>query len=53
MFKMFQGHTSVGALGDSFYEYLIKEWLQNRTDTQAKEMYDEAIDVSSTVFIKV
>jgi len=26
--------------GDSFYEYLIKSWLQsNRTDAQARRMY--------------
>ena len=22
-------HTSLGALGDSFYEYLLKEWLRS------------------------
>lgn len=39
-----QRHTSIGALGDSFYEYLIKEYIQNRTDIQAKNMYDESIN---------
>ena len=24
-----QEHTSLGALGDSFYEYLLKEWLRS------------------------
>lgn len=27
--KWGQQHTSVGALGDSFYEYLLKEWLRS------------------------
>lgn len=41
--KWGQQHTSVGALGDSFYEYLLKEWLRSgRRDEQAKEMFDEA-----------
>lgn len=35
---------SLGALGDSFYEYLLKSWLQSgQTDDDAKEMYDEAM----------
>lgn len=38
-------HYSVGALGDSFYEYLLKVWiLNNRTDSNIKQMYDVAID---------
>eukprot|EP00092_Neocalanus_flemingeri_P022741 GFUD01024661.1.p1 GENE.GFUD01024661.1~~GFUD01024661.1.p1 ORF type:complete len:559 (+),score=150.76 GFUD01024661.1:124-1800(+) len=38
-----ENHCSVGALGDSFYEYLIKEWLRTgKTDEQAKKMFDEA-----------
>ena len=33
----------MGALGDSFYEYLLKEWLRSgKTDNIAKEMFDEA-----------
>ncbi|CAD5207522.1 unnamed protein product [Bursaphelenchus okinawaensis] len=37
-------HVSIGALGDSFYEYLLKVWLQtDRTDSGAKRMYDEAM----------
>ena len=36
--------VSLGARGDSFYEYLLKAWLQSgKTDTEAREMYDEAI----------
>merc|ERR1719228_1944602 len=41
--KWGQQHTSMGALGDSFYEYLLKEWLRSgKTDLQAKKMFDEA-----------
>lgn len=35
----------MGALGDSFYEYLLKMWIQSgRTDAIARRMYDEAMD---------
>lgn len=35
---------SLGALGDSFYEYLLKSWIQSgQTDTEAREMYDNAM----------
>jgi len=41
--KWGQQHTSMGALGDSFYEYLLKEWLRSgKTDNTAKEMFDQA-----------
>lgn len=37
-------HISLGALGDSFYEYLLKSWIQsNKTDNATREMYDEAM----------
>lgn len=40
------GHVSMGALGDSFYEYLLKSWFQSgKTDTEARRMYDEAVKV--------
>jgi mannosyl-oligosaccharide alpha-1,2-mannosidase len=40
-------HVSVGGLGDSFYEYLIKSWLMSaKTDMEAKNMYYEALEVS-------
>jgi mannosyl-oligosaccharide alpha-1,2-mannosidase len=36
-------HISLGALGDSFYEYLIKSYLlTNKTDSQAIRMHKEA-----------
>ena len=42
--KWGQQHMSMGALGDSFYEYLLKAWLQsNQEDQEAREMYDEAM----------
>ncbi|BFZ09518.1 hypothetical protein BsWGS_12557 [Bradybaena similaris] len=42
--KWGQYHVSMGALGDSFYEYLLKQWLMsNKTDTEARQMYDDAM----------
>lgn len=39
-------HVSVGALGDSFYEYLLKAWLQsNKTNLEALEMFHAAVKV--------
>lgn len=36
-------HVSLGALGDSFYEYLIKSYVQtDHKDTQAYKMYKNA-----------
>ncbi|KAF3850184.1 hypothetical protein F7725_019903 [Dissostichus mawsoni] len=38
-----QHHVSVGGLGDSFYEYLLKAWLMSdKTDDEAKKMYYDA-----------
>lgn len=35
---------SMGGLGDSFYEYLLKSWLQSgKTDVEAREMFDDAM----------
>jgi hypothetical protein len=37
--------VTFGALGDSFYEYLLKVWLQGgRKETWLREMYDKAMD---------
>lgn len=37
-----QHHMSMGALGDSFYEYLLKSWIQsNGEDMQALQMFQE------------
>lgn len=36
---------SIGAQGDSFYEYLIKSWvLSNGTDGQSRRMFDTSAD---------
>jgi len=38
-------HVSVGALGDSFYEYLLKQFIiSGKTDLNAKKLYDDAIE---------
>uniref|UniRef100_A0A914DTM2 alpha-1,2-Mannosidase n=1 Tax=Acrobeloides nanus TaxID=290746 RepID=A0A914DTM2_9BILA len=43
--KWCQKHISVGALGDSFYEYLLKGWIiNNKNDTALKGMYDAAVE---------
>ncbi|KAK2518671.1 Man1c1 [Columba guinea] len=48
--KFFSGfpttdHVSIGGLGDSFYEYLIKSWLMSdKKDSEAKKMYDDALE---------
>ena len=40
------GSVSIGALGDSFYEYLLKSWIMSgKTDNMARRMYDEAMAV--------
>ena len=45
-FALVLEHMSLGALGDSFYEYLLKAWIQSgKTDSEARKMYDEAIEV--------
>jgi len=33
----------MGALGDSFYEYLLKAYIQTG-DVEARQMYDEAME---------
>ena len=41
------GHVSIGALGDSFYEYLLKSWLvTSKKDTEAHDMYMKAMQVT-------
>ena len=43
--KWGQKHVSVGGLGDSFYEYLIKTYVYtNKKDTVALTMYNDALD---------
>lgn len=43
----------MGALGDSFYEYLLKAWLQsNREDVQGRDMFDEAMTAIITHMVR-
>lgn len=44
----------MGALGDSFYEYLLKAWIQsNQEDQEAREMFDEAMNNMFIHMLKV
>ncbi|XP_069742957.1 mannosyl-oligosaccharide 1,2-alpha-mannosidase IA isoform X3 [Narcine bancroftii] len=46
-------HVSVGGLGDSFYEYLLKAWLMSdKTDEEARKMYYDAIQAIETHLIR-
>lgn len=52
--KWGQQHISMGALGDSFYEYLLKAWIQsNQEDQEAREMFDEAMNNMFVHMLKV
>ena len=38
--KPVNSHTSLGAFGDSFFEYLIKEWIRSENkDNRVKDMF--------------
>lgn len=42
---IFSGLATIGPIGDSFYEYLLKSWiLSNQTDANARKMYDKAME---------
>ena len=46
-------HVTFGALGDSFYEYLIKVWLQGgRSEPMYRRMYDAAMEGMTSLLIK-
>ncbi|XP_028594637.2 mannosyl-oligosaccharide 1,2-alpha-mannosidase IC [Podarcis muralis] len=48
-----QHHVSIGGLGDSFYEYLIKSWLMSdKKDAEAKTMYDNALEAIEKHLVK-
>ncbi|XP_042295187.1 mannosyl-oligosaccharide 1,2-alpha-mannosidase IC [Sceloporus undulatus] len=48
-----QHHVSIGGLGDSFYEYLIKSWLMSdKRDVEAKTMYDNALEAIEKHLVK-
>ncbi|WAR07139.1 MA1A2-like protein [Mya arenaria] len=52
--KWGQHHVAIGALGDSFYEYLLKMWIQSgKTDPVSRKMYDDAVSAIETHMIKV
>ncbi|XP_051501374.1 mannosyl-oligosaccharide 1,2-alpha-mannosidase IA-like [Myxocyprinus asiaticus] len=39
-----QHHVSVGGLGDSFYEYLLKAWIMSdKSDEEGKKLYFDAL----------
>ncbi|NXN93501.1 MA1C1 mannosidase, partial [Rhinopomastus cyanomelas] len=48
-----QHHVSIGGLGDSFYEYLIKSWLMSdKKDSEARKMYDDALEAIEKNLVK-
>ncbi|KAG8451584.1 hypothetical protein GDO86_003689 [Hymenochirus boettgeri] len=48
-----QHHVSLGGLGDSFYEYLIKSWLMSaQQDNEAKDMYYKALEAIEAHLIR-
>lgn len=51
--KWCQKHASLGALGDSFYEYLLKSWiLSGRKDEQARSMYEQAMKAAEESMLR-
>eukprot|EP00607_Mallomonas_marina_P010390 CAMPEP_0182422000 /NCGR_PEP_ID=MMETSP1167-20130531/7594_1 /TAXON_ID=2988 /ORGANISM="Mallomonas Sp, Strain CCMP3275" /LENGTH=874 /DNA_ID=CAMNT_0024599693 /DNA_START=38 /DNA_END=2662 /DNA_ORIENTATION=+ len=51
--KFADNMITFGALGDSFYEYLLKIWVQGgRQETWLRDMYDEAIQGVIDVLLK-
>ncbi|NWX21357.1 MA1A1 mannosidase, partial [Aegotheles bennettii] len=48
-----QHYVSIGGLGDSFYEYLLKAWLMSdKTDEEGKKMYYDAVQAIETHLIR-
>jgi mannosyl-oligosaccharide alpha-1,2-mannosidase len=46
-------HVTFGALGDSFYEYLVKVWVQGgRKEPMYRRMYDAAMQGLTDVLLK-
>ena len=46
--------VTLGALGDSFYEYLLKTWLQGgRKEPRLRKLYDAAMDGVEKLLLKV
>uniref|UniRef100_A0A671RE79 alpha-1,2-Mannosidase n=1 Tax=Sinocyclocheilus anshuiensis TaxID=1608454 RepID=A0A671RE79_9TELE len=50
---VFSDHVSIGGLGDSFYEYLIKSYLMSeKTDQEAQKMYYRAMEAIETNLVQ-
>jgi len=48
-----EDYISIGALGDSFYDYLIKSWIQtNGEDLLARKMYEKIVDAIEKHLVK-
>lgn len=48
-----ESHVTFGALGDSFYEYLLKVWIQGgKKEAWLRDMYDRAIDGVVHILLK-
>ncbi|KAF6735925.1 Mannosyl-oligosaccharide 1,2-alpha-mannosidase IA [Oryzias melastigma] len=48
-----QHHVSVGGLGDSFYEYLLKAWLMSdKTDEEGKKMYYDSLQAIESSLVR-
>jgi len=48
-----RNHVTLGALGDSFYEYLLKLWIMTgKTDEKIRKMYDDATAAIVTHLVK-
>ena len=48
------GHVSMGAAGDSFYEYLLKSWIfSGRQDDESRLMYIEAVEAAMSKLLQV
>ncbi|EDO38861.1 predicted protein [Nematostella vectensis] len=46
-------HVSLGALGDSFYEYLLKSWIMSgKMDKKARDMYDKAVEAIERMLVQ-
>ncbi|CAF0851292.1 unnamed protein product [Adineta steineri] len=51
--KWCQRHASLGGLGDSFYEYLLKSWvLSGKKDEQARSMYESSMKAAEEAMLR-
>jgi mannosyl-oligosaccharide alpha-1,2-mannosidase len=41
---IFNGYYTVGALADSFYEYLLKVWIFDKRKGNFRKLYDESVE---------